>query len=150
MVKQQARIQSIEQMLAARAAFQMVTGDFAALESTSEHPDGLNWNTLHQQHKDSKSRLNRLNLEPWRRCAEGFSCLFIVAVGAPLAIRMKTNNFFTTFAMCFFPVLCIYYPIFQWTVVQVKDAGLPPYIVWLGNGVLMVVGGWLTRGIVRY
>lgn len=149
-VKQQAHIRSIEQSLAARAAFQMVTGDFGGLGVTNSHPDGFNWNTLYKQHRDSKSRLNRLHLEPWRRCAEGFSCLFIVVVGAPLAIRMRTNNFFTTFAMCFFPVLCVYYPILQWTVEQVKDGGVPPYLVWLGNGVLGVVGGWLTRGIVRY
>lgn len=150
MVRQQAHIRAVEQQLGARAAFQMVTGDFAALGSSTRHPDGLNWQTLHQRHRDSKSRLNRLRLEPWRRFAEGFSCLFIVIVGAPLAIRMRTNNFFTTFAMCFFPVLCIYYPILQWTVEQVKDGGLPPYSVWLGNLVLFFTGGWLTRAIVRY
>ena len=150
MIQQQTNIRTVEQQMAARAAFQLITGDFNALGSTIPHVDGSSWNTLHQQHRQSKSRLNRLRLEPWRRFAEGFSCLFIVIVGAPLAIRMKTNNFFTTFAMCFFPVLCLYYPIFQWTVEQVKDGSFPPYSVWLSNGVLSVVGGWLTRLIVRY
>ena len=63
---------------------------------------------------------------------------------------MKTNNFFTTFAMCFFPVLCMYYPIFQWTIEQVKDGNFPPYSVWLSNIVLSIVGGWLSRLTVRY
>ena len=150
MVRQQASIRSVEQQLAARAAFQLVTGDFYGLGATATHVDGETWNGLYELHRQAKSRLNRLRLEPWRRFAEGFSCLFIVVVGAPLAIRMKSNNFFTTFAMCFFPVLCLYYPIFQWTIEQVKDGSFPPYSVWLSNGVLSLVGGWMTRWIVRY
>jgi lipopolysaccharide export system permease protein len=150
MVQQQANIRTLEQQLAARAAFQMITGNFSALGTTTKHADGQTWNGLHQQRRLSRSRLNRLRLEPWRRFAEGFSCLFIVMVGAPLAIRMKTNNFFTTFAMCFFPVLCLYYPVFQWTIEQVKEGSFPPYSVWLSNGVLSLIGGWLTRLIVRY
>ena len=71
-------------------------------------------------------------------------------VGAPLSIRMRTTNFFTTFALCFFPVLCIYYPVLQWAVTQAKDGVVPPYTVWIGNGVLMVIGLLLTRRIIRY
>ena len=150
MVQQQSRIRTVEQQLGARAAFQMITGNFDALSTSAKHVDGEDWNSLHQQHRESKYRMNRLRLEPWRRFAEGFSCLFIVIVGAPLAVRMKTNNFFTTFAMCFFPVLCLYYPIFQGTVEQVKEGNFPPYSVWLSNLVLAAVGGWMTRWIVRY
>lgn len=149
-VTQQASIRAMEQQLAARAAFQLVMGDFGQLRGTEKQPDGNTWDLLHNRYKDAKSRLNRLRLEPWRRCAEGFSCLFIVMVGAPLAIKMRTVNFFTTFAMCFFPVLCIYYPVLQWAVNRAKDGVVPPYTVWLGNGVLLLVGGWLTRKIVRY
>ena len=149
-ISQQATIQALEQRLAARAAFQMVMGDLHQLGSNILHPDGQTWSRLHASHTDSKSRLNRLHLEPWRRCAEGFSCLFIVMVGAPLAIHMRTTNFFTTFAMCFFPVLCIYYPILMWAVGQVKDGVIPPYSVWIGNGVLLLAGLLLTRKVVRY
>ena len=150
MIQQQERIRATEQQLAARAALHLVTGNFASLGDRSNQPDGTTWNALYQKRRDSKNRLNRLRLEPWRRFAEGFSCLSILVLGAPLAIRMKTNNFFTTFAMCFFPVLCVYYPILQWTVEQVKDGGLPPYSVWLGNIVLFFSGSWVSRSIVRY
>lgn len=150
MVEQQGTIQSLEQQLAARATLQMVLGDFSGLGTNTKQVDGQTWGRLHTQHWQSEARLNRLQLEPWRRVAEGFSCLFIVLVGAPLAIRMKTSNFFTTFAMCFFPVLCLYYPIFQWTIEQVKDGSFPPYSVWLSNGVLSLFGTWLTRRVVRY
>lgn len=149
-IAQQAKIRSIEQELAARAAFQMVMGDISQLNVGSNHADGATWKGLHRKYAKSKSRLNRLHLEPWRRCAEGFSCLFIVMVGAPLAIQMRTTNFFTTFAMCFFPVLCIYYPVLMWAVDRVKDGELPPYSVWLGNGLLLIIGILLTRKVVRY
>lgn len=149
-VAQLATIRSMEQRLAARAAFQMVTGNFFQLASTAKQPDGETWTNLHQRYRQAEGRLNRLRLEPWRRCAEGFSCLFIVMVGAPLAIKMRTSNFFTTFAMCFFPVLCIYYPVLQWAVNRAKDGAVPPYTVWIGNLVLLLVGSWLTKRIVRY
>lgn len=150
LVAQQAAIQAMEQRLAARAAFQMVLGEFHQLAAKNKHPDSENWNKLHRDYQAAKSRLNRLHLEPWRRCAEGFSCLFIVMVGAPLAIHMRTTNFFTTFAMCFFPVLCIYYPALMWAVNRVKDGAIPPYSVWIGNGILLLASIWLTRKILRY
>ena len=149
-IKQKASIRGLEQQLAARAAFQMVLGDFPQLQATTKHADNKTWNKLHKQHAESKFQLNRMHLEPWRRVAEGFSCLFIVLVGAPLAVQMRTTNFFTTFAMCFFPVLCLYYPILTWTVNRVKDGAIPPYSVWLGNLVLLVVSYFLTRKVVRY
>lgn len=149
-VAQQASIRKIEKLLTARAAFQMVMGDLDLLGPDAKHPDGKTWTQLHQDYRGAQARLNRLRLEPWRRCAEGFSCLFIVGVGAPLAIKMRTANFFTTFAMCFFPILCIYYPVLQWAVNQAKDGIVPPYTVWLGNGVLLMAGAWLSRKVLRY
>lgn len=147
---QQSLISDLEQQLAARAAFQMVLGDFDQLAASAKHADGQTWSSLHKHYRGTKSKLNRLHLEPWRRSAEGFSCLFIVLVGAPLAMRMRTTNFFTTFAMCFFPVLCMYYPIFMWAVDRVKDGEIPAYSVWISNGLLFLVSHWLTRGVVRY
>lgn len=149
-IAQQSFISDIESQLAARAAFQMVMGDIPQLAAHAPHPDNQTWESLHDEYSTARRRLHRLKLEPWRRYAEGFSCLFIVMVGAPLAIKMRTSNFFTTFAMCFFPVLCGYYPLLQWAVDQAKDGDLPPYTVWIGNAALLLVGSWFTRRIVRY
>jgi len=142
-IYQETFIRSLEQQMAAEAAYQMILGDFEQL-------GGNRWNELHHRHDQATRRLTRLHLEPWRRFAEGFGCLFTVMVGAPLAIRMRTANVFTTFASCFFPVLCIYYPLLMWTVDRAKDGAMPPYSVWLGNVVLMLLGGWLMRGVLRY
>ena len=149
-VAQLATIESLEQRLAARAALQMMAGDLHHLGIREPHADGKTWAALHAERHGAQSRLHRLNLEPWRRWAEGFSCLFLVMVGAPLSIRMRTTNFFTTFAMCFFPVLCIYYPAIQWAVEEAKDGNVPPYTVWIGNAILLVGSVLITRKIVRY
>lgn len=149
-VAQQELIGKMEQQMAARAALQMLTGDFELMSSNARHADDESWANLHREYGQAQTRLNKLKLEPWRRYAEGFSCFFIVVLGAPLAIKMRTTNFFTTFAMCFFPVLCIYYPVLQWAVTQAKDGIVPPYTVWAGNGVLLLVGSWMNRKILRY
>jgi lipopolysaccharide export system permease protein len=122
----------------------MMTGDFSQLADT---PD---WNRRREQIDGARARLHRLYLEPWRRWANGFSCFFFVLVGAPLAIHMKSANFFTTFAACFLPILLIYYPLLAFGVDRCKDGVMPPYTVWLGNLVLCLIGIWMTRRVIRY
>jgi lipopolysaccharide export system permease protein len=142
-LQQRQSLHTLEQQMAAQAAFAMVLGDFPSLADRS-------WQAWQQQHADSASRLNRLQLEPWRRLAEGFSCLFFVLVGAPLAIRMRSANLFTTFAACFVPILFVYYPLLTYAVERAKEGMAPPYAVWSGNGVLLCAGLWLMRRVVRY
>ncbi|MBJ44438.1 MAG: permease [Planctomycetaceae bacterium] len=142
--KQQRIAGQAERRGATMAAFQMMTGDFSQLA------DYAKWKKRFGVIDGSRSRLNRLHLEPWRRWATGFSCFFFVLVGAPLAIYMKTANFFTTFAACFLPILIVYYPLLAMGVNQCKDGAVPPYTVWLGNVVLSAIGAWLIRRVVRY
>jgi lipopolysaccharide export system permease protein len=133
-----------EQQGTTAAAFQLMTGDFAALSDTAA------WQRRRALMEGHRSRLHRLRLEPWRRWASGFSCFFFVLVGAPLAIWMKTANFFTTFAACFLPILLIYYPLLAFGVDRCKDGVMPPYTVWLGNLVLCLAGAWMIRRVIRY
>ena len=142
-VRQRDRILQLEQSMAARAAFQMVAGDFAALAD-----DG--WSKRRRQLTVARSRLNRLRTEPWRRWANGFSCLFFVMVGAPLAIRLRNADFTTSFFLCFLPILVVYYPLLAFGVDRAKCGVLPPYTVWLGNGICLLVGMWLVRRVIRY
>ncbi len=125
-VAQQHRIRQLEQEMTARAAYQIVLGEFPALCDTT-------WRDLNHEYKDGVGRLNRLHLEPWRRFANGFSCFFFVLVGAPLAIWMKTSNFFTTFAACFVPILFVYYPLLTFAVDRAKDGAVPSYAVVAGE-----------------
>lgn len=136
-------LQLMQRGHAAEAAVQLLCGDFEELTSS-------NWKSRHQTTQMALTRLYRLHTEPWRRWANGFSCLFFVMVGAPLAIRMRTADVFTTFGLCFLPILIGYYPLLMYGVEQAKNGVLPPYAVWLGNLVLMTIGiGFILR-VVRH
>lgn len=96
------------------------------------------------------SQINRLRTEPWRRWANGFSCLFFVLLGVPLAIKQRNPDFVTSFFMAFLPVLLIFYPLLAFTVDRAKDGALPPQAVWLGNVALLIAGLYYMRKIWRY
>jgi lipopolysaccharide export system permease protein len=98
----------------------------------------------------SKRRLVRLRTEPWRRWAWGFSCFCFVFVGAPLAMIAKTSDYWSTFGLCFLPTLILYYPLFIFGLEQAKDGLIPPYGVWMGNGVLVMIGMMLIMRVRRY
>jgi lipopolysaccharide export system permease protein len=142
-VRQLERVNRREQELAARAAFQMLTGDFAGLTS---HTWFVDLTLL----RDERARYHRLETEPHRRWANGFSCLCFVLVGAPLAIRLRNSDFLTSFFLCFVPILIVYYPLLAYGVDRAKSGSVPPYTVWLGNVILAGVGAWMTRKVLRY
>ncbi len=141
--QQEAQIESLRQELAADAACQLLTGDFASLTHES-------WAAKLSRVHDAVIRIHRLETEPWRRWANGFSCLFFVMIGAPLAIRMRNADIWSSFAVCFLPILLLYYPLLALGVDRAKAGELPPYSVWLGNVILAAVGLWTLRKVLRY
>jgi lipopolysaccharide export system permease protein len=140
----QKEMAAAERLAASEAAYQLMTGDFAALTNMAE------WGPRVGHIESNRSRIQRLQLEPHRRWASGFSCFFFVLVGAPLAIMMRTRNFFTTFAACFLPILLVYYPLLAFSVDRAKDGALPAYTVWMGNAVMACVGVWILQRVIRY
>jgi lipopolysaccharide export system permease protein len=140
---QEQRIQTLQQEMAAKAAYQMIGGDFAGLSSNA-------WGKDQRQLVDYQQRLNRLEMEPYRRWANGFSCLCFVILGAPLAIRMRNSDFLTSFFMCFLPILIFYYPLMAFGVSQAKNGGFPSWGVWIGNFILAIIGARFTQKICRY
>lgn len=141
--RQQKLITELEQSLAAETGFNLVTGNLDALQ------DGV-WESRRWQLSKARTRLHRLRTEPWRRWANGFSCLCFVLVGAPLAIRMRTADLMTTFGLCFLPILLVYYPFLAFGLDRAKAGELPPYMVWCANLLCVGVGIWLTRKVIRY
>ena len=134
---------SMQREMAMKAAFDMIDGNM--LELTSRK-----WRQRHVDLETENYRKFRLQSEPWRRWANGFSCLCFVIVGAPLAIRMRKSDFWTIFAVCFIPILLAYYPLLMFGVGQAKSGSLPPYVVWLGNLVMIFVGLYLIRDIEKH
>ena len=140
---QKVYLASMQREMAMNAAFDLAGGNM--LELTSRK-----WRKRHQDLETEVYRKYRLQSEPWRRWANGFSCLCFVMVGAPLAIRMRKSDFWTIFAVCFIPILLAYYPLLMFGVGQAKSGSMPPYIVWLGNLVMIFVGLYLIRDIEKH
>jgi lipopolysaccharide export system permease protein len=136
------RIDQLEQMMAGRTALGLLSG---RMEQTT--PAAVHW----ERHElgRARERLRGIDVEPWRRWANGFSCLCFVLVGAPMAIRMRNADFLTSFFLCFLPILVVYYPLFILGVDQAKDGTVPPIAVWLGNALVALWGWWLLRGVIR-
>jgi lipopolysaccharide export system permease protein len=139
----QDRIEKLQQKLALLAAGQMATGDFAALTDSG-------WSTDEGLIAGERVRMFHLQIEPARRWANGFSCLFFVLIGAPVAILWRNADALTSFFACFLPILAIYYPFLYLGVNQAKLGLLSSYAVWTGNGVLAICGAWLLRRVQRY
>lgn len=143
LVDQKRKVALMEEEMAARATYQMITGDFDALTSDS-------WKHRRNELEFARSQIYRLQTEPARRWANGFSCLCFVLVGAPMAIRLRNSDALKTFFVCFLPILIVYYPLLTYGVDGSKRGSLPPASVWLGNVILVVWGAWLLRRVLRY
>ena len=143
------RIQQDSRTHAAIGEMAAHTG-FSILTSNSQEIANAPGEAYSKRLKESKKRLTRLHVEPWRRWAEGFSCLFFVLVGAPLAIIAKTSDYWTTFGLCFLPTLLIYFPLFMFGLEQAKDSIIPPYGVWMSNFLLGSIGLFLIARVRRY
>jgi lipopolysaccharide export system permease protein len=141
--QQRKTISRQEQLLAAHGAYQMLTGDFQQLTSKQ-------WENRTDNLDSANFRLFRLLTEPWRRWANGFSCLVFILIGTGMAIRLRTADFWTSFGLCFLPILAIYYPLMQYGVDRAKCGAFPPYSVWFGNLVLLVIGTILLRRAIRH
>ena len=94
--------------------------------------------------------LHRLETEPHRRWANGFSCLAFVVVGAATAIRRRNADVLTSFFICFLPILIVYYPLLAYGLDSAKNGTLPPSSVWLGNAIMAAWGIKETRWVLRY
>lgn len=141
--EQENRIEAIHESMTAEAAFAMLTGSFDTLGEGA-------WNARERELSNAEQRLQRFRTEPWRRWANGFSCLCFVLIGAPMAIRLRFAELLASFFACFLPILIVYYPLFIVSVDQAKDGTFPPPAVWTGNLVLGLWGIWLMRRVIRY
>ena len=130
------KLESIREQDAMRACSQLLTGDMLGLTN-------VKWQQRMTEQTDSKDRLAKLHVVPHRRWANGFSCLAFAMIGIPIALRLKTANYATTFGVCFLPILAIYYPLFMFGLNGAKQGQLPPVAAWLGNVVCMLIGVFL-------
>lgn len=141
--EQEDMLRRIDESLVAQSAFGMMTGDYDSLSDTA-------WKVHERDKQNAEYRLHRLYTEPWRRWANGFSCLCFVLIGVPVSVWMKQSDFLASFFICFLPILLVYYPLLAVSVDQAKDGTFPPESVWLGNFLLSLAGVWMLRRVNRY
>jgi lipopolysaccharide export system permease protein len=142
-VRQRDLIDRLGERMVAQAGLQVLTGDFERLSSGA-------WNEDAKNLQFQKFQLYRMQTEPPRRWANGFSCLCFTLVGAAMAIRMKNADILTSFALCFFPILLVYYPLLMFGLDRAKAGEIDPHAVWLANAILVAWGLWLLRRVIRY
>lgn len=140
---QEAEIQRLKQTLAAFASFDLIGGHLEQFASERRKAEEF-------QLEQATTRKNRLLTEPWRRWANGFSCLMFVVIGLPMAVRLKSADVWTTFGLCFLPILIGYYPLLAFGVGQAKGGDLPPYAVWISNLATFGLGLTFFRRMMRH
>ena len=128
--------------LATRYSIALASGRFVSINDTTS-------NILRAEVADTEKKLSRLKTEPMRRWALGFSCLAFVWMGVPMAILIRSADYWWTFGVCFIPILLIYYPIFGLTLEFAKDGTWPASSLWLGNATLALIGTFLMRKVVK-
>ncbi len=129
------------EQLACEFAMGLVSGRFESL-------DNQRIKTLQAELNETQKRLARLKLEPQRRLAQGFTCLFFVWMGVPLSILIRSADYWWTFGLCFIPILLTYYPLFGLALDRVKDGSWPAISLWLGNAALLFIGTYLMRKVI--
>lgn len=131
-----------QQKIMAGVAIASLSGRFAMLDESHTHMHMLELNELSKQQF-------RLASEPWRRWALGFSCFSFVFMGAPLAIHRKSADYWTSFGVCFVPVLLMYYPLYAMGVDRAKNGAWPPYSPFIANIGMILFGLYFLRKVYR-
>lgn len=137
------QLDATERRIAVETAFEMLRGDFEAFA-------GPAWDRTQWSLNNLRRQIALMRTEPPRRWANGFSCLFFVMIGTPVAVRLKNSEYLTSFFVVFLPILLCYYPLLAFGVDQSKSGALPPSAVWLANLATAAAGAWQLRKVMRY
>ena len=142
LAKQNSQNDRRREKLATRFSIALATGRYSEVQDPKSHQ-------LSSEVLDTERRLARLKTEPMRRWALGFSCLAFVWMGVPMAILIRSADYWWTFGICFIPILLIYYPLFGLALEFAKDGSWPAVTLWIGNVALALIGTWMMGKIVK-
>ena len=67
---------------------------------------------------------------------------------APAALR-RNADFLSSFFVVFLPILLAYYPMLMYALSQAKSGNFP-WLLWIGNVVLLVSGYQFMKRVIRY
>jgi lipopolysaccharide export system permease protein len=105
---------------------------------------------LEMKERSRTERSQKLQTEIHGRVALSCSCFFFVLIGSPFAIVQGKRQFLTNFALCFLPILIIYYPVVLLTMNLCRDGMISPvWGMWIGNATLLATGVFVLRKVFR-
>jgi len=136
--------EDMEQKQVMAAAIALTRGDFGRFFQ----PDFHHYAAMIGVHTE---RYKRLEIEVHARFALSCSCLFFVLVGSPFSILQARRQFLTSFALCFMPILAIYYPVFLLCMNLSKSHSFfhPAWTMWIANLILFVAGSIILWKVSR-
>ena len=138
------RMESATRQREIDAALALAVGDFDRL---LEHE----FNVYYQQMEYDRGDVAKFNTEVHSRFAMSTSCLFFALLGGPFSILQGRRQFLTSFFLCFMPILMIYYPVALLMMNLSKTQLVEPwYAMWLGNVLLLGVGVFVLRKVLRH
>jgi lipopolysaccharide export system permease protein len=85
-----------------------------------------------------------------QKWSNSFCCLAFMMIGVPVAVRMRRADFLTGFVLCFMPIVALYQPLQFFGTSLAQSGNMPPWMVWFGNLLLMGIGAWLLKRVVRH
>jgi lipopolysaccharide export system permease protein len=133
-----------DQTVLALSAFALSQGNYFQLNDPRLRDHGIVTDGLLVRYK-------KLETEVHTRLALACSCFFFVLVGSPFSILQGKRQFLTNFFLCFVPILLVYYPVVLLTQNLAKNDDLDPaWGMWIGNGILLVVGLWIFRKVLKH
>jgi lipopolysaccharide export system permease protein len=129
-----------------------ILGHYAALRQLEQTPEANAEQIAgkNAEIEDCQFKIRRLRAEPYRRWANGFTCLCFALLGAPVAMLWRHADVLTNFFVCFLPILAIYYPLLMLSDDLSTSGKMPPISFWTANVVLTVPALGLLRWIVRH
>jgi lipopolysaccharide export system permease protein len=133
--------EALERRQVITTAFALSHGEFGHLMEPAQRRQ--EWEINGQ-----KERYNKLYTELHSRLALACSCFFFALVGSPFAVLQGRRQFLTSFALCFIPILVLYYPIVLVMMNLGKDNVFDPALgMWVGNAGMGVAAWLLLRRI---
>ncbi|MGQ0637697.1 MAG: LptF/LptG family permease [Planctomycetaceae bacterium] len=125
-------------------AFQLTLGQFDRFSADESR-------NYDRRLNDANHRWTKLNTEIHSRVALACSCFFFTLLGAPFAVLQGRRQFLTSFALCFLPILTLYYPAIILTMELSKDNKLnPAWGMWLGNAGMLSLAGVVLRRVTKH
>ena len=116
--------------------------------------DAINWSEVNSAFRDQGDwvrRCNELETEWQLRYSMAAGSLLFVFLGGPVGILFAKRDFLSAFMTCFLPIIGLYYPLMLVGTNLGKEGLFPPMLtLWVGNGLLAIMAGFVLPSVVKH